>query len=187
MISLASLLLPIVVSAVAVFIVSFLVHMLLRYHNTDYPAVPDQDNVMDALRKFNLAPGDYMMPRCATMKEMKEPAFTEKLKKGPVIVMTVMPNREMAMGPSLVQWFIYCLIVSAFTAFVASKSLAPGTAGSAVVCVAGVAAFMAYALGQWPDSIWWKRKWSTTIKHTIDGVLYGLATGAVFALMWPKG
>jgi hypothetical protein len=187
MISLASLVLPIVVSAIAVFFLSFLVHMVLKYHTNDMPAVPNEDGVMDALRKFNIPPGDYMMPRCKTTKEMKEPAFIEKMKKGPVVVMTVMPSGEMSMGKSLVQWFIYCLIVGVFTAFVTSRSLGAGQPGDVVMLLSSVAAFMGYALAQWQNSIWYRRKWSTTIKNTFDGVLYGLATGAVFALMWPKG
>jgi|SRR5690349_19303404 len=186
MVALSSLLLPILLSAVAVFIVSFLIHMLLKYHANDFPALPDQDNVMDALRKFNIAPGDYMVPRCQSMKEMKEPAFTEKLKKGPVLTMTVMPNGEMAMGKSMAQHIIYCLVVSTLTAFVASRFLAPGAPGNTVLLLVGLVAFMAYAAAQWPDSIWYRRKWSTTVKNTIDGALFGLATGAVFMLMWPK-
>jgi len=187
MVSLASLLLPIVVSAVAVFIASMLVHMLLKYHANDFPAVPGEESVMDALRKFNIAPGDYMMPRCKTTKEMKTPEFTEKLKKGPVIIMTVLPNGEMGMGKSMLQWFVYCLIVSAFTAFVALRALPAEQPRNAVMLLAGVVAFMGYALGMWPDSIWYKRKWSTTFKYTIDGLIFGVVTGAVFGCMWPKG
>jgi hypothetical protein len=185
MVALSSLLLPILLSAVAVFILGFLIHMLLKYHANDFPAVPDQDAVMDAMRKFNIAPGDYMMPRAADMKEMKTPAFEEKFKKGPVIWMTVLPNGSMGMGKYMVQWFIYCLVVGAFTAFVVSRTQGPG--GEQVMLLASVVSFMGYSLAYWPSSIWYRRKWSTTIKNTFDGALSGIVTGAVFALMWPKG
>lgn len=187
MLSLASLILPIVVSAIAVFFLSFLIHMLFKYHSSDFPALPKQDDVMDALRKFNIAPGDYMMPRCETTKEMKDTAFLEKMKKGPVMVMTVMPNGEMKMGKLLIQWFIYCLVVAVLTAYVTSLSLGGGQPFSAVMLLAGVVAFITHSAAYWPGSIWYQRKWSTTIKNTIDGALYGIATGAVFAIMWPQG
>ncbi len=185
MVSLMSLWLPILISAVAVFFVSFLIHMLLKYHTDDFPALANEDAVMDALRKFNIPPGDYMMPRCKTTKEMKEPAFIEKMKKGPVIVMTVMPNGEMTMGKSLAQWFIYCVVVSLMAGYVASRALGPGQDFATVLRFAGCAAFLSYAVAHAQDSIWYKRKWSTTLKNMFDGLLYGLATGAIFAAMWP--
>jgi len=45
---------------------------------------------------------------------------------------------------------------------------------------------IAYAFGAWPMSIWYHRKWSTTIKDTIDAAIYGAATGLIFTWMWPK-
>ena len=75
MVSLMSLWLPILLSAVAVFLASFLVHMVLGYHKTDYARVPDEDRAMDALRSHNLAPGDYLMPYATSGADMKDPAF----------------------------------------------------------------------------------------------------------------
>ena len=63
----SSLLLPILLSAAFVFVVSSIIHMLLPYHKGDYKKVPDEAGVMDALRPFNLAPGDYSVPRADSM------------------------------------------------------------------------------------------------------------------------
>src|SRR5262249_26317816 len=53
MTSLSALWLPILVSAVLVYIVSTIIHMVLHaWHSTDYPKVPNEDKVMDALRPF---------------------------------------------------------------------------------------------------------------------------------------
>lgn len=187
MVALSSLLLPILLSAVAVFLLSFVIHMVLKYHASDFPAVPDQDAVMDALRKFNIAPGDYMMPRAADMKAMKEPAFQEKFKRGPVIWMTVLPNGDMAMGKSMIQWFVYCVVVSVFAGYVAGQALGPGAPYLRVFQFAGTTAFAGYALAHAQHSIWYRRKWSTTVKNTIDGLIFALFTGGVFGSMWPKG
>ena len=39
---------------------------------------------------------------------------------------------------------------------------------------------------QIPDSIWYKRSWSTTWKSMFDALVYGLFTGGVFGWLWPK-
>ncbi len=106
MVSIMSLWLPILLSAVIVFVVSSIIHMLLPYHRSDFKKVPSEDEVMDALRKFNIPPGDYVIPRAGSPKEMGTPEFTEKTTKGPVAFMTVMPSGPPSMGGSLVQWFI---------------------------------------------------------------------------------
>ena len=62
--------------------------------------------MMDALRPLAIPPGDYMVPRPANMEELKSPAFAEKAKRGPVVVMTVMPNGIMSMGRNLAQWTV---------------------------------------------------------------------------------
>ncbi len=186
MVSLMSLWLPILVSAVAVFFVSSLIHMVLKYHSSDFRGLPSEDAIMDGMRKANIPPGDYMMPHCGPGKNaMKDPAFQEKFKKGPVATMTVLPAGEWNMGRSLIQWFIFCVFVSILSGYIASRALGPGQAFATVMQFAGCAAFMGYALGQVQNSIWYRRKWSTTTKNVFDGLLYGLATGAVFAAMWP--
>jgi hypothetical protein len=187
MVALTSLLLPILVSAVVVFLLSWLIHMFLKYHNTNFAKLPNEDGVMDALRKFDIAPGDYMMPNCTSPKAMKDPAFVEKFKKGPVVMMTVMPAGQMMMGKSLVQWFLFCILVSLFAAYITSHAVAAGADYLQVFRFAGCTAFAGYALAQFQDSIWHKRKWSTTVKHVFDGLIYALFTGGVFGAMWPKG
>jgi hypothetical protein len=92
MTSLASLWLPILVSSVFVFIVSSLIHMATPWHKNEYPKVPDEDRFRNAVGPLGIPPGDYMVPRCSTMKEMKSPEFMEKVKKGPFMVLTVLPN-----------------------------------------------------------------------------------------------
>jgi len=187
MVALSSLWLPILVSAVVVFVLSWLIHMLLKYHHSDFRKLTNEDAVMEALRKFDIPPGDYMMPCGSGPQSMKDPAFLDKFKKGPVAVMTFMPPGQMAMGKSLAQWFIYCALVSLFAAYITCHAVAAGAEYLQVFRFAGCTAFVGYSLGLWQDSIWYKRKWSTTVKYTIDGLLFGLFTGGVFGSMWPRG
>lgn len=187
MVSVMSLWMPILVSAVFVFIASSIIHMFLGYHKNDTPKLARQDDVMAALRPFAIPPGDYMVPRCDTMAEMKTPEFDEKMKKGPVIVMTVMPNGPMSMGSNLVLWFLYCLAVSAFAAFVVGHIYAPGAHHyRGVFRFVGCTAFAAYAMALPQQSIWYRRKWSTTVKSMFDGLIFAALTAGTFGWLWPR-
>jgi hypothetical protein len=177
---------PILLAAVIVFVASSIIHMVLPYHRSDYGKVPSEDQVMEALRRFNIPPGDYMMPRASSSKEMSDPGFLDKMKKGPVAVMTVMPSGPPWLGRSLAQWFVYCIVVSIFAAYIASRALAPGATYLDVFRFAGTTAFTGYALAQWQNSIWYRRKWSTTIKVSFDGLVYGLLTAGTFGWLWPR-
>src|SRR5687767_6881540 len=119
MVPLTSLLVPILVSAVIVFLASSVMNAILTYHFSDVTKVPDEDGVREALRRFTIPPGDYMIPRAASMKAMKDPAFVEKVNQGPVMVMTVMPPGPFHMGKSLVQWFLYCVVIALFAGYIA--------------------------------------------------------------------
>jgi hypothetical protein len=183
---LAALWLPIVLSAVIVFVASSLIHMATPWHKNDYPALPEQDRVMDALRPFSLPPGDYMVPRAGSTEEMRSPEFTEKLKRGPVLIMTVLPNGPMSMARNLVLWFVYSAVVSLFAAYITGRALAPGTDYLQVFRFVGATAFIGYSVALWQMSIWYRRGWSLTVKATIDGLLYGLLTAGTFGWLWPR-
>jgi len=185
MTTIVALWLPILVAAVLVFIVSSIIHMAPLWHKGECPAVPDQDRLLDAMRPFGLKPGEYMLPRAGDMKAMKSPEFIEKLKRGPVVFMTVQPNGPVSMGKALGQWFVYCLIVGFLAAYVASRTLDAGAEYLAVFRIAGTTAFIAYAVALWQQSIWYSRPWSTTLKLTLDGIIYGLITGGAFGWLWP--
>ncbi len=186
MVPLSSLWLPILLSAVVVFAVSSLIHMVLGYHANDYAKVPDEDQVADALRPFAIPPGDYSLPRPTSMKEMGSPGFLEKLNRGPVLMMSVLPNGPFSIGRSMVQWFVYCAVVGLVAAYVAGRALPSGAEYLDVFRFAGTAAFAAYALGAPPASIWSNRKWSTTLKSMFDGLVYAVLTAGVFGWLWPS-
>jgi hypothetical protein len=183
---LVALWLPIVLSAVVAFLASSLIHMVLPWHRSDYPPMPGEDRFMDAVRPLDIPPGDYMVPRPASMKEMGSPEFREKLQRGPVMMATVMPNGVQGMARNLVLWFVFCLIASVFAGYVAGSALPPGSDYLAVFRFAGVTAFACYAVAQWQASIWYRRAWSITLKLTIDGLIYALLTAGIFGWLWPR-
>ena len=178
--------LPILLSAVAVFVASSVIHMALPWHKGDYRTLPDEGRVLDALRAFSIPPGDYLAPRPASMEDMRSPGFAEKMKKGPVLVATVLPNGPASMGRNLGMWFAYDVVMGVFAAYVAGRALAPGAHYLHVFRFAGVTAFIGYAAALWQFSIWYRRAWGTTIRSTIDGLVYALLTAGIFGWLWPR-
>jgi hypothetical protein len=181
----ASLWLPILISAVIVFLASSIIHMGPFWHRGDFPAMPREADVLSALRPLAIPPGDYMLPRAGNMKTYKSPEFIEKLKAGPVAIVTVMPNGPIDMRRNLAQWFVFLLVVGMMVALVTSHTLPPGTPYPRVFKVAAAVAFAAYSLALAELSIWYRRSWTLTLKGALDGLIYGLLTGGTFGCLWP--
>jgi hypothetical protein len=186
MVPIMSLWLPIVLSAVIVFVVSSIIHMVLPFHRHDWRRLSNEDGVLDALRRFNIAPGDYLAPRPASPQAMKDPEFLAKMKAGPVLVMTVRPGGPPSMGRSLGLWFAYAVVVGIFAAYIAGRALAPGTRYLEVFRFAGCTAFVGYSLALLQNSIWYWRNWGATLRSVADGLVYGLLTGGTFGWLWPR-
>jgi hypothetical protein len=117
---------------------------------------------------------------------MKSPEHKEKLAKGPVLFMTVMPNGQPSMGRSLVQWFVYCVVVGIFAAYVAGRALAFGTDYLTVFRFAGATAFAGYGLALLQNSIWYRRNWGATLRSVFDALIYAGMTGGAMGWLWPK-
>jgi uncharacterized membrane protein YeaQ/YmgE (transglycosylase-associated protein family) len=186
MVFLTSLWLPILLSAVLVFLASFVIHMVLPFHRSDYGKVPSEDDVMSALRKFGIAPGDYFLPHASGPAEMKTPEYKKKVELGPIVVMTVMGPGAYAMGKRLLQWFLFTVVVGVFAGYIAGRTLAFGTPYIMVFRIVGTVAFAGYAVGLWQNSIWYSKKWSATVKSTVDGLVYALLTAGTFGWLWPR-
>ena len=184
MISIASLWLPILLSAVFVFVASAILQMLVGHHWNDMKSVPQQQSLLDTLRAMALPVGDYMVPRPASRAAARDPAFMEQLNKGPVARLQVLPG-GMNMGKSLFQWFVYVLVVCACCAYIASRELQVGTHYLSVFRLTGFAAFAAFSLALPQASIWYGRGWRMTILTMIDGLIYGMLVGGTFGWLWP--
>ncbi len=179
--------LPILLSSVGVFIISAIIHMVLPWHKGDYKKVPNEDKVRDAIRPLSIPPGEYMVPRAASGKEVRSPEFVQKMKDGPVILMTVRPNGPLlSMLPMLVSWFIYTIVIGVFVAYIAGRALPPTAPYLHVFRFAGATAFSCYVVAQWEMPIWWWRSISMTIKATVDGLIYALITAGFFGWLWPR-
>ena len=186
MVYLTALWLPILLSAVVVFVASSIIHMVLPYHRSDYKKLPNEENLLDAMRNASVAPGTYFFPYVPSHKEMKSAGTIEKYKRGPVGLLTVMPSGPPAMPKFLLKWFIFCLGISVFVAYLTGRTVGAGAEYLAVFRVAGTAGFLGYSAAHATDSIWKGQAWSTTVKHIFDGLVYALLTAGLFGWLWPR-
>jgi len=178
--------LPILVSAVLVFVASSIIHMAPLWHRGDYPRMANEEQVMDALRPLNIAPGGYFFPRPSSQAGMRAPEFVEKMRRGPVAMLTVFPNGEMGMSRQLTTWFIFCLVVGLFAALVAGAAIPRGGDAHLVFHLTALTALAGYSLALWEMTIWYRRELSMSLKATLDGVIYAMITGATFMWLWPS-
>jgi len=185
--SLLTLWLPILLSAVVVFVISSLVHMVFKWHASDYNAFPNEDAVRDAIRAGNLPPGRYVMPHCKEMKDMADPAMIKKYQDGPVAHLTLGPNGVPNMGKYLGSWFLWSLVIAAVAGYLAWRAcgLDPAQAARAAKW-AGAITFIAHGFGTVTESIWMMRPWSGSAKYLLDSALYAAGTWAMFLWLWPK-
>ena len=182
MVSIGSLWLPILLSAVGVFIASSVIHMVLTYHRADVKPLPNEGAV-DGLR--GVPPGVYMVPHATSIKEAGTPAMIEKFKRGPVGVLTLRPAGAPGMGKNLAQWFVFSLGVGVFVAYILSRTVAAGAEYMGVFRLAGTIAFLGYSFSEATHSIWAGQPWSNTWRHWLDGLIYGLVTAGMFGWLWP--
>ena len=184
-ISLMGIWLPIILSGVFAWIASALIHMLIKYHNSDYKQLNHEPEVALALRKSGDQPGLYSTPYCSDMKEMNDPIVQQRFNEGPVAMITVMDKGMPAMGKLLGQQLIFFILGSVLIAYIAALSLQVGVESIHVFHVFFVTAFVVYAWALVPYSIWFGHPWLNTIKYFIDAAIYAAVIAVTFAWLWP--
>ncbi len=184
MISLIDLWLPILLSAVIVFIASSIIWMATPIHKRDYQGPGDQEGPLtDLLRRSGLKPGVYVVPWCD--RSTRDPVVRERFMAGPWAMLTVMGSGP-KMGKSLSMWMLHLLIVGTVVAYVVSSAgLARGTSYWLVFRMAATVALLAHAGYALPMSIWHGQPWRQIPGRLFDGVVYALLTGGCFAGFWP--
>ncbi|HET9424031.1 MAG TPA: hypothetical protein VFO55_01570 [Gemmatimonadaceae bacterium] len=181
-----SLWLPALVSAVAVFILSSIIHMALPWwHRSDYRALPNEDAVLDALRPMAIPPGEYMAPRPASSEDMRSAGFQEKMNRGPNFQINIMRPGPISMGRPLALWFVYVLVVAFAAGHVALGALGDHNDPPDIFHAVALSAFMGFAFALWQSVIWFQRPAKTALKATVDGLLYALVTALVYVWLWP--
>ncbi len=184
--ALATLWMPILATAVAIFIASSLIHMVFKWHNSDYRALANEDAVRAAINAGAPSPGLYVIPYCKDMKDMGSETMQKKFVEGPNALVTVRANGLPNMGSFLGQWFVLTLGVAAAIALVTACVVPAGAANASNAgCLAGMMTFLAYVVGSACNSVWMGKTWASTAKDALDAAIYGVITGAIFMKFWP--
>jgi hypothetical protein len=176
--------LPTLVSAVAVFILSSIIHMVVPWHKNDYSRFPDEAAVLDSLRMHNLASGEYMAPRPSSRQDMSSPEFREKVKRGPLVILNIAHGDSVSMGRPLILWFVYVVVISALAGHIAWSINHDDSAY--IFHAVALTALLGYAGALWQQTIWFRKPWLTSFKGTVDGLIYAVVTGMIFVYFWPK-
>ena len=76
--------------------------------------------------------------------------------------------------------------IKAVADYVAGLVLPQGTPYRVVFRLVSTVAFTAYAVAIWQMSIWYSRAWGSTLRSTLDGLIYALVTAGAFGWLWPR-
>jgi hypothetical protein len=182
MVTLLSLWLPILISAVIVFVASFLAWMVLPHHKPDFKKLADEGGFLDMLRNEGIGIGQYVFP-CIMPAEMKDPEKKARWEAGPHGVLRVYPQPNMGKNLGLV--FLFYLVVGIFAGYIGTLACPVGTHYGTVFRVVGTAAIACHVLGAVPNAIFMGRTCRSVLMDVIDGAVYGVLTAGVFGWLWP--
>lgn len=175
--------LPIVVCGVAVFMCSFLVWAILPHHRDDWAALPDAEGFRDDLKSRGIAPGTYIFPKMGH-KDCNTPEGKANFERAPAGVITVFSKSSMP--KNMFCTFMVFLVASALIGYVSWVSLkgTPHSFGSHFQVV-GTIGILTYSFSFLPNMIWFQAGKRAMVNGILDGLLYGLVTGAIFSWLWP--
>ncbi len=174
--------LPIILTSIALFFCSFLAWAVLPHHKGDFSTPPDEGAMLSAVRSLSLAPGRYIFPNCQG-KNMKDPEVAKKLAEGPMGMINVWPMPNM--GKNMALTFLTFLIATVLVAYLARETLPNGAAFARVFQVVGTAGVLTWCFSFIANMIWFNGGARAIAMCFIDGLVYGLVTGAIFAFLWP--
>lgn len=170
----------ILIATIALWFLSFLAWAILPHHFGDRRKVDDEDGFMDYLRQRNVQPGNYLFPYAASSKEQSSKEHAEKYTAGPrgTLNLYAMPN----MGKNMALTILYFFVTVFTIAYIAHIACPPGSEFMRVFRIAGTIGVLTYASSGVLNRIWFTERMWTNI---VDGIVYGLVLGLIFAAMWP--
>jgi hypothetical protein len=177
--------LPILATAVLVFVASSLIHMVFKWHNSDYQRLSNEDEVMAAIRAGSAGKGQYVFPYCIDMKKMQDEAMQQKYRQGPVGFLTLVPSGAPKMGGHLIKWFLMNLVIAAVAAAIALQIYGLHADSHSTGHLIGLISLLTYAGGSVQAGIWMGKPWGAVAKDLLDALIYGTVSALTFMWLWP--
>ena len=175
---------PILASAAAVWVASALGWMFVNHHAKDHEALPNESSAMDQMRSWSLRPGVYGFPHI-DKKDCGSPEAKAKWEAGPCGTIRIWG--KVNMGGNMIKTLVVYLVVSVLVGYLGWSALPhAGAPFAKVFQVLGTAGVLAYCFAGLPGDIWFQQSRRAMVMNFIDGIVFGLITGAIFASLWPK-
>ena len=174
--------LPILLSGLATHVISTLAWMVLPHHKPEWRKLPVEDEFQDWLDQKEVAPNQYIFPHSDDPAEMKSDSFKQKQGKcrGMLVLWPTPPNMAVNIAQTLAFFFVAAFLI----AYLASLGLSKGSSFLQVFQFVATSALLTHCAGQFPGVFWFRRRVAMDL---LDGVAHAVATGIIFAALWPGG
>jgi hypothetical protein len=179
-VSVIDLWLPILVTAIVTHVYSTLAWTALPHHKPEWIKIPDEDAAYPALEK--IPPGQYVFPHASCQKDFQSEAFQGKQKSRNG--MLVIWNGPVHMGKAILQTLLTYIVVAFVIGYLASIGLTRGAEFMKVLQFVTTAGLLAHIAAKFPFVCWFRRR---IVMEVLDGVIFALLTGVIFAALWPQG
>ena len=176
--------LPIVLTAVALFVLSSLAWTVLPHHTGDFKEIPDPDAWREALAKQGVTSGSYMYPFTEDRAQMKSDDFKQRYTDGPWCLLTAWPARP-NMPRNMLVTLLYFGVVAILIAYVTYEARPLGASFAEVFQVSFTAGALAFLGNGLLNAVWFGKPIRWIITDTADCLAYALAAGVLFAVLWP--
>ncbi len=180
---------PILLSGALAFIWSAISWTMLPWHNNEWKGLPGADAVRAAIKAAGgWGPGQYMFPAPpANAQERRSPEHMAKVAEGPSGMVTIMRPGPMGMGKAMTLSIIADIVLAFFVAYITWHALgAYPQPYLRVFRIVGATAFIAFAFGKLPDSIWFQRPWKSFVLDAVDSLIMAFLMAGTFGWLWPK-
>ena len=184
-VSLIQLWIPILAGGLLVWFASGLIHTVIKYHDSDYLKLANEDEVATALRNGSPSTGVHTLPHCTDMSQMKDEAMQKRFIEGPVAFITVFPKGMPPMGKLMGQQIAYSVLGCLLIAYCATVALPAGADYMTVFRFVSTVGFLTFGWATIPFAIWYGLRWPTIAKYLVDALIYSLIAAGMFGWLWP--
>ncbi len=109
----------------------------------------------------------------------------KKFIEGPIRFLTIRKSGPPTMGPALLMWFIFTLLIAALAALITVQGLGLQTHSRMAGHMVGMISLLAYCGGSVQSAIWMGKPWGSVAKDLLDGLIYATISALTFMYFWP--
>ena len=170
--------LPILVTGIVTHVLSTLFWIVLPHHKPEWQALPHEGEFLDWIKTKQIPQSQYVFP----FPQKDSSAAEESGKKAQCSGMLVLWGPPRSMGINIAYTLAFFFVAAFAIAYLSSLALPSDAEFGRVFQFVTLAGLLTHCAGQFPGVFWFRRKVAMDL---LDGIAFALATGLVFALLWP--